>query len=269
MNCCMCMSIAKSNHPPNIIKQLPGMINQRISGLSFNEAEFNKAIPPYKDALKKSGYNCEFKYNKAAATRRQRKRNYVWFNPPYSMNVKTNVGKTFLNLLNLHFPPHHRMRKLLNKNTVKVSYCSMGNMTNVIQRHNATILNSGNKKATQPCNCRNKQACPLDGKCRSESILYKATVESGNTYKHYYGLAEGEFKYRYNNHTKSFNNTQYANETVLSTHIWNLKASEKPYVIKWSIAAHASPYKCGTTRCNLCITEKYIIATADPALPHC
>ena len=71
----------------------------------------------------------------------------------------------------------------------------MGNMTNVIQRHNATILNSGNKKATQPCNCRNKQACPLDGKCRSESIIYKATVESGNTYKHYYGLAEGEFKY--------------------------------------------------------------------------
>ena len=181
------------------------------------------------------------------------------------MNVKTNVGKTFLNLLNLHFPPHHRMRKLFNKNTVKVSYCSMGNMTNVIQRHNATILNSGNKKATQPCNCRNKQACPLDGKCRSESIIYKATVESGNTYKHYYGLAEGEFKYRYNNHTKSFKNAQYANETVLFTHIWNLKASEKPYVIKWSIAAHASPYKCGTRRCNLCITEKYIIATADPA----
>ena len=88
------------------------------------------------------------------------------------MNVKTNVGKTFLNLLNLHFPPHHRMRKLFNKNTVKVSYCSMGNMTNVIQRHNATILNSGNKKATQPCNCRNKKACPLDGKCRSESIRY-------------------------------------------------------------------------------------------------
>ena len=44
---------AKSNHPPNIIKQLPGMINQRISGLSFNEEEFNKAIPPYEDALKK------------------------------------------------------------------------------------------------------------------------------------------------------------------------------------------------------------------------
>ena len=256
---------AKSNHPPNIIKQLPGMINQRISGLSCNEEEFHKAIPPYEDALKKSGYNTKLQYSKETAPRRQRKRNVVWFNPPYSMNVKTNVGKVFFNLLNLHFPPHHRMRKLFNKNTVKVSYCSMENMMNIVQRHNATILNSSNKKESQPCNCRDKLACPLDGKCRSESIVYKATVESGNTTKHYYGLAEGEFKYRYNNHTKSFRNAQYSNETVLSTHIWSLKTSEKPYVIKWAIAARASPYKCGTRRCNLCITEKYIIATADPA----
>ena len=34
-------------------------------------------------------------------------------------------------------------------------------------------------------------------------------------------------------------------------------------ILKWSIAAYASPYQCGTRRCDLSITEKYIIARAD------
>ena len=42
----------KSNHPPNIIKQLPASINRRISDNSCNEHEFNKAKPIYDDALK-------------------------------------------------------------------------------------------------------------------------------------------------------------------------------------------------------------------------
>ena len=28
------------------------------------------------------------------------------------------------------------------------------------------------------------------------------------------------------------------------------------FYLKWSIAAYASPYKCGTRRCDLCLTEK-------------
>ena len=47
----------KSNHPPNIIKNIPESINRRLSNISSNEKIFKKAIPPYQDALKKSGYN--------------------------------------------------------------------------------------------------------------------------------------------------------------------------------------------------------------------
>ena len=36
---------SESNHLPSIIKQLPSMINKRISNLSCNEHEFNKAKP--------------------------------------------------------------------------------------------------------------------------------------------------------------------------------------------------------------------------------
>ena len=35
----------KSNHPPNIIKQIPASISRRISDNSSNEDAFNKAKP--------------------------------------------------------------------------------------------------------------------------------------------------------------------------------------------------------------------------------
>ena len=47
---------SKSNHPPSIIKQLPSMTNKRISSLSCDETEFNKAKIMYEMVLKKSGY---------------------------------------------------------------------------------------------------------------------------------------------------------------------------------------------------------------------
>ena len=40
-----------SNHPPSIIKQLPKSISTRISSLSCNSEEFNKASKIYNDAL--------------------------------------------------------------------------------------------------------------------------------------------------------------------------------------------------------------------------
>ena len=46
----------KSNHPPNIIKQIPASINRRISDNSSNEDAFNKAKPVYNSALKASSY---------------------------------------------------------------------------------------------------------------------------------------------------------------------------------------------------------------------
>jgi hypothetical protein len=53
----------QSNHPPNIIKQVPLAIEKRISNLSANEEIFKAATPFYEDALRKSGYNHTFEYN--------------------------------------------------------------------------------------------------------------------------------------------------------------------------------------------------------------
>ena len=95
---------ANSNHPPTILKQLPTMVNTRLSLLSINEDEFDKAKPLYENALKSSGFNRCLKFENTQTTRlRNRSRQVIWFNPPYNAEVKTNIGKIFLKLVKKHF----------------------------------------------------------------------------------------------------------------------------------------------------------------------
>ena len=47
----------RSNHPPNIIKQIPTMVAKRLSRLSSTEEIFNSKKNKYEDALGISGYN--------------------------------------------------------------------------------------------------------------------------------------------------------------------------------------------------------------------
>ena len=75
---------------------------------------------------------------------------------------------------------------------------------------------------------------------KSKFIVYKAEVEANNNKLTYYGASEGEFKSRYNNHTKSFRSRRYENDWELSKYIWKLKDSNTNYALKWSIASYAS-----------------------------
>ena len=254
---------AYSNHPPSTRKQLPDMINRRISDISCDAEEFEKAKPMYEDALKKSGYTTNLKYEPTTQKRNNRKRKTIWFNPPYSENVKTNIGKEFLRILQRNFHPSHKFRKLFNKSNVKVSYSCLPNMENIIKKHNARVINSEKRTEGRSCNCTNKSNCPLDGECCKSCIIYKAEVTSGQDTKIYYGAAETEFKTRYNNHNCDFRHEKNEKKTELSKHIWDLKKQKRQYSIKWSIAARASPYKCGSRRCDLCLTEKLTIALAE------
>ena len=111
-----------SNQPPAIKKQLPSMLSNRLSQLSCNQEEFEKAAPDYQEVMLKSGFAGELEYVKTnGSAKRSRKRNIVWFNPPYSDHLKTNIGKEFLKLVAIHFPHHHRLHKICNKSNIKVS----------------------------------------------------------------------------------------------------------------------------------------------------
>ena len=46
----------KSNHPPNILRNLPAMINRRVSDISCDEEAFTNAAPAYRAALSASGF---------------------------------------------------------------------------------------------------------------------------------------------------------------------------------------------------------------------
>ena len=239
-------------------------MNKRISELSCDQKAFAEASPSYQEALNSSGFHHKLEFQADNHThirsKRSRKRNITWFNPPYSKTVKTNVGKAFLNLLDKHFPPEHRLRKIFNRNTVKMSYSCMKNMKSIIQTHNSQIINK-ETKAVQDfgCNCRIKTSCPLDGKCLTPAVIYKAEVTSTDSTQTYIGMAGGPFKERYNNHKKSFNLKRHEKETALSRHIWALKQDGAVFSIRWKILAQSNTQKGASGLCNLCQAEKLAI----------
>ena len=67
----------------------------------------------------------------------------------------------------------------------------MPNVKSTISFHNQHVLNKS--KTTLPpenCNCRKRIECPVDGKCQSNSIMYKAKVSliDDGTFKEYIGI---------------------------------------------------------------------------------
>ena len=106
----------ESNRPLSIIKQLPKSIELRLSQLSANKEIFKNSVTPCNEALTKAGYKHQMRYQQNTrqntTTNKIRKKNIIWFNPPYSANVVTKVGKHFLSLLDKHFPSHKRFHKI-------------------------------------------------------------------------------------------------------------------------------------------------------------
>ena len=87
------------------------------------------------DALRSSGYTESLSYIENLPKKtRNRKRNIILFNPPYSKNVATNTGKSFLKLIDKNFPKgslttrRFYPRKKANKVT-RVSHAIAGRIT--------------------------------------------------------------------------------------------------------------------------------------------
>ena len=112
--------------------------------------------------------------------KRNRKRNIIWFNRPFNKNIKTNIGKTFLKLIDKHSPRSSKLHKIFNRNTIKVSYSCTKNMSMIIKKHNKKIINNKATPTTPPCNCQKKTECPLNGNCQQPSVIYQATAKIKN-----------------------------------------------------------------------------------------
>ena len=185
---------SQSNHPPNIIRNIPAAINRRLSSISSDQAVFNEVAPPYQEALRKSGYTHQLEFKPPpqgpAPQKRMRRRNVIWFNPPYNKNVKTNIGRAFISLINRSFPADHKLRKIFNRNTLKLSYGCMPNVKQLIDGHNKAILNNNGiaeprQDEEKKCNCKKKE-CPLE--CLVNEVVYQATVKTKDTKETYIGF---------------------------------------------------------------------------------
>ena len=175
--------------------------------------------------------------------------------------MKTNITKKFVQILEKCFPQGNPLRKIFNKNTVKISYSTTKNITSIIAAHNRKVLKPPSN-AQKPCNCRGGiESCPVEGKCQEEGVIYQAEVKTEEEGKKaYIGGAATSFKLRISNHNKSFKNRIYESETELSKYIWQLKDKGIEYNIKWKIISKASPYNPQSEKCDLCLTEKAMIA---------
>ena len=140
----------------------------------------------------------------------------------------------------------------------------MPNVKSIISSHNRKILKPAvNQQKEKSYNCIRKETCPMQGKCLTEKVIYKATMttpEPNSTVKKYIGLCETTFKKRYANHKKSFNHERYKNSTTLSTEFWRLKNANLHPIITWRIVRTAPSYNLTSKKCQLCLAEKFEIA---------
>ena len=89
-----------------------------------------------------------------------RRRHAIWFNPPFSANVTTNVGGRFLKIIDKCFPPTNPLNKIINRNKVKMAYKKMPYMKEIIGRHNMEVTRNGNvPQYPLGCNCRGGWVC--------------------------------------------------------------------------------------------------------------
>ena len=87
--------------------------------------------------LDESGYDFKLKFARPA---KQETRKIPWYNPPWESNVKTNLGRKFLLVIDKCFPKNHSLNKIFNRHTLKLSYSCLPNMNAVISLHNKNML---------------------------------------------------------------------------------------------------------------------------------
>ena len=256
----------QSNHPKNILENIPLAVNKRLSSISSNKEIFDQAAPPYQAALEESGYTHKLEFDPNVTNtgrKKNRTRRVTWFNPPFSSTVATNIGGKFLQIVDECFPPNSPLSKIFNRQTIKVSYRCMPNIRQVISKHNGDLMRKNlvqNEAPARMCNCqRGVESCPLNGECLTPGLVYQATVSTNDGEETYTGLTERRFKDRLYEHNHAIRNRNSPHETTLSTHTWKLKDEGTNFKVSWKMIERAKGFNPATNKCRLCLKEKFSI----------
>ena len=173
-------------------------------------------------------------YTPPKSKQKHRNRNVTWYNPPYNKCMISNIGRDYLNLISKHFLSHRPLAKIFNRSNIKVSYSCTSKISQIIKGQNKKIETiHSTTHSNKQCNCRDKKTCPLRvgikkhstilGNWLQKNVVYRATVKTNRSVKHYIGDTEGTIKERIYNNKHSFTNRNYSTNTSLTTHIQHLK----------------------------------------------
>ena len=174
----------------------------------------------------------------------------AFLRPPHALYVYNYSNNTYgllmllLKLIRKHFPKNNPLSKIINRNTVKMSYKCTPNMSQIISSHNSKVLKKEESEEERKCNCSKNNVCPLGGKCLEKNVIYQAkvtTTSDPSKTETYVGLCATTFKDRYRNHKSSFKHQKNSN-TTLSRHIWDLKSKNIDYQVTWKILDRAKPF---------------------------
>ena len=146
--------LRKKNQPPSITKQVPAIISKRISNIFCDKECFDKAAPDCNNALTKNGFNdfnvfsgfsgFNIKFTPAPPQRRKHSRT-ICFYLPFSSDLKTNIDKIFLRLVEKNSPQHNKHYNMFNRN-----------MSSNIQNPNIYLLKNLNAPAVKESSCCKK-----------------------------------------------------------------------------------------------------------------
>ena len=198
---------------------------------------------------------------------RNRRKKAIFFNAPFCLSVRTRIGKEFFKIVDRHFTKSHPYYKILNRNTIKLSYSCTRNMASIIKTHNSRVLKEVEVREDKPktlCNCvkKKKDQCPLQQKCLTENVIYQATVKTSTEEKIYVGSTGRSFKARFGEHKHTLRH-QGSSQTELSKYVWAQRAKGEEPQIQWKILHKIGKPKGHQRICTTCNLEKMEIATTE------
>ena len=137
-------------------------------------------------------------------------------------------------------------------------------MERIISSHNSKILNERRQDLTNAkmCNCQKGQKnCPVDAKCLTSAVVYKATVTaSDGDVRTYTGSTDRKFKDRLYEHRTDTNNRSHRHNTKLAGYTWDKKdAGISIDNIELQLLKKCHRYEPGGRMCDVCLSEKLAI----------
>ena len=159
----------------------------------------------------------------------------------------------------LFVPPCKSLMSLIRFTGALSNNCDPPAIVKDVRKHSNSIINE-KVNTCNNCDCRVKADCPLNGHCKTNGVIYQATITTETSEQHTYtGLSSNSFKERWVQHCSDFRNLGPKPKTTLCKKVWDLKRQNIQFDVTWSLKQKAFAYSPGAASCNLCISEVYHI----------